>query len=75
MGKDGNKTQVVAFDLLECFPGKNYYCFIDNLFVLEWFLEFLHTKDYGATGMYRTNAGVIMELLNLKKQNQGDKLL
>jgi hypothetical protein len=73
-GKGGNKTQAVAFKLLERLPGKGYHCFMDNLFISERFLEFLRSEGYGATGTCRSNAGVITELLDLKKQDQGDKL-
>jgi hypothetical protein len=63
------------FFFLERFPGIGYYCFLDNLFVSERFLEFLQSKNYGITGIYRTNTRVISELIDLKKQDQGDKLL
>jgi Transposase IS4 len=62
-GSQGNKTQAVAFQLLESLLGTGYYCFMDNLFISTRFLEFLRTKDYGATGIYYTNTGVISELL------------
>jgi hypothetical protein len=59
----GNKTQAVAFQLLESLLGTGYYCFIDNLFISTRFLEFFRTKGYGTTGIYRTNTGIISELL------------
>ena len=70
-----NKTQVVAFSFLERLPGTGYCYFLDNLFVSERFLEFLRSKNYGATRIYRINTRVISELIDLKKQDQGDKLL
>jgi hypothetical protein len=70
-----NKTQAIAFSLLEYLPGKGYYCFMDNLFISERFLEFLRKQGYSATGIYRTNSRVITELIDLKKSNKGDKLL
>jgi hypothetical protein len=59
----GNKTQVVAFQLLESLLGTGYYCFMDNLFISTRFLEFLRTKGYSTTNICRTNTGVISELL------------
>jgi hypothetical protein len=63
------------FFFLERFPGIGYYCFLDNLFVSERFLEFFRSKGYGATRTYHINTRVISELIDLKKQDQGDKLL
>jgi hypothetical protein len=73
-GNQGNKTQVVAFALLESLPGTGYHCFMDNLFVSTRFLEFLRTKGYGATGTCRINAGVITELIKWKQSDKGDNL-
>jgi hypothetical protein len=47
---------------------------MDNLFISENFLEFLWSNSYSATGTCRTNTGVITELIDLKKKDQGDKL-
>jgi hypothetical protein len=63
------------FSFLDRLLGIGYYCFLDNLFVSERFLEFLRSKNYSATRTYRTNTRVISELIDLKKQDQGDKLL
>jgi hypothetical protein len=48
---------------------------MDNLFISENFLEFLRSNSYGTTGTCRTNTGVITELIDLKKKDQGDKLV
>jgi hypothetical protein len=74
-GKGGNKTQVVVFAFLERLPGKGYYCFMDNLFVSERFLEFLRSQGYSVTRTCWTNTRVISELINLKQKDRGDKLL
>jgi hypothetical protein len=71
----GNKTQAIAFQLLESLLGTGYYCFMDNLFISTRFLEFLRTKGYGATGICRTNTGIISELLEWKQSDKGDRLL
>jgi hypothetical protein len=68
-GKGGNKTQAVAYELLERLPGKGYYCFMDNLFISENFLEFLRSNSYSTTGTCCTNTGVITELIDLKKKD------
>jgi hypothetical protein len=70
-----NKTQAVAFSLLEHLPRKEYYCFIDNLFISERFLEFLRKQRYSATGICYTNSRVITELIDLKNSNKRNKLL
>jgi hypothetical protein len=48
---------------------------MDNLFISENFLEFLRSNNYDTTRIYRINTGVITELIDLKKKNQGDKLV
>jgi hypothetical protein len=68
-GKNSNKTQAIIYKLLEHFPGKDYYCFMDNLFISENFLEFLRSNSYNTTGICYTNAGIIMELIDLKKKD------
>ena len=51
-GKGGNKTQAVAYELLQRLPGKGYHVFVDNLFTSTRFLEFLRAEGYGATGTH-----------------------
>jgi hypothetical protein len=34
-------------------------------------MELLRSKGFGATSTYRTNAGVISELIDIKKNNKG----
>jgi hypothetical protein len=74
-GKRGNKTQGIIFVLLERLPGKKYYCFINNLFVSERFLEFFWSQRYNITRTCWTNTRVISELIDLKQKDRGDKLL
>jgi hypothetical protein len=74
-GNSRNKIQAIAFSLLERLHGKGYYCFMDNLFISERFLEFLCKQGYSAIGICCTNSRVITELIDLKKSDKGDKLL
>jgi hypothetical protein len=48
---------------------------MDNLFISERFLEFLRKQGYGITGICYTNSRVITELIVLKNNNKGNKLL
>jgi hypothetical protein len=68
LGKSGNKTQTIVFNLLEYFPKKKYYYFMNNLFISKKFLEFLQIQDYNAIDICRINTGVITELIDLKKK-------
>jgi hypothetical protein len=74
-GNNRNKTQAIAFSFLERLLGKGYYYFMDNLFISKRFLEFLRKQGYNITSICRINSRVIIELIDLKKSNKGDKLL
>jgi hypothetical protein len=41
------------------------------LFTSHTLIELLRSKGFGATGTYKTNAGVISELIDIKKNNKG----
>jgi hypothetical protein len=69
-GKGGNKTQAVVLHLLDQLPRARYHVYLDNLFTSTKLLEVLRTHGYGATGTCRTNAGVISELVEIKKRDQ-----
>jgi hypothetical protein len=76
-GKGGNKTQAVVLALINRLPpppiGSGYHCFLDNLFVSHKFLLYAREKrGVGLTGTCRNNAGVIQELLTLKKEDKKD---
>jgi hypothetical protein len=68
--KNNNKTQIIILELLKYLSKENYYYFINNLFILEYFLEFLHIKSYNTTRICQTNAGMIFKLIILKKRNK-----
>jgi hypothetical protein len=74
-GKGGNKLQAIVLLLLERFPRKGYYVFLDNLFVSAKFFEFLRNRGYGATSIYRTNSGVYQDLIDMKKRNKNNTIL
>jgi hypothetical protein len=66
----------VVFYLFEKLSPVSYYVTLDNLFVLNKLLEVLRFRGFVAIGTCRTNAGVISELINIKKSNKGfNKLL
>jgi hypothetical protein len=67
----GNKTQAMVLHLLEKLPPASYHVTLDNLFVSNKLLEVLRSKGFAATGTCRTNASVISELINIKKNNKG----
>jgi hypothetical protein len=65
--KNNNKIQIIILELLKHFPGKDYYYFINNLFISEYFLKLLYTKGYGTIRICWTNTGIISKLIILKK--------
>jgi len=75
-GNKGNKTQAVVLHLLNQLPkppeGSGYHVFLDNLFVSTKFIEYARSQGVAVTGTCRTNAGVIQELLDLKKKDNKD---
>lgn len=70
-GSGGNKTQAVVLHLLEQLPPARYHVYLDNLFTSDRLMEVLRSRGFGATGTCRTNAGVISELVDLKKNDKG----
>ena len=74
-GQGGNKTQAVVVDLLEKLPPARYHVTLDNLFVSNTLMELLRKRGWGATGTCRTNAGVISELIDIKKNDKGPQEL
>jgi hypothetical protein len=48
---------------------------MDNLFTSTNFLEVLRERGYGVTGTCRTNSGVLLELVELKKKDAKDVVL
>jgi hypothetical protein len=66
----------MVLHLLEKLSPVSYHVTLNNLFVSNKLLEVLCFKGFAATGTYRTNAGVISELIDIKKNNKGpDELL
>jgi hypothetical protein len=45
---------------------------MDNLFTSTQFLKVLADRGYGATGTYRTNSGVLKDLIEFKKSDTND---
>ena len=70
-GKGGNKTQAIVLHLLERLPPARYHVYLDNLFTSNSLMEVLRSHGFGATGTCRTNAGVISELIDIKKNDKG----
>ena len=70
-GKGGNKTQAVVLHLLKQLPKARYHVYLDNLFTSYQLIEVLRSEGFGATGTCRTNAGVISELIDIKKNDKG----
>ena len=68
--KGGNKTQAVVLHLLEQLPPARYHVYLDNLFTSNSLMEVLRSRGFGATSTYRTNAGVISELVDIKKNDK-----
>jgi hypothetical protein len=68
---EGNKTQAVVLYLLKKLPPASYYVTLNNLFVSNKLLKVLRSRGFAATGTCRTNAGVILELINIKKNDKG----
>jgi hypothetical protein len=67
----GNKTQAVVVHLLKQLPPARYHVYLDNLFTSHALMELLRSEGFGATGTCRTNAGVISELIDIKKNDKG----
>ena len=74
-GERGNKTQAVVLHLLQQLPTARYHVYLDNLFTSLALFELLRRHGFGATGTCRTNAGVISDLIDIKRNDKGqDKL-
>jgi hypothetical protein len=72
----GNKTQAVVLHLLKQLPPAQYHVYLNNLFTSYVLIKLLRSEGFGATGTYKTNTGVISELIDIKKNNKGkDKML
>jgi hypothetical protein len=75
-GNGGNKTQAVVLHLINKLPkppkGSGYHVFLDNLFISTRFVKYARSLGIGITGTCRDNAGVIQELLDLKKKDKND---
>ncbi|CZT13758.1 uncharacterized protein RCO7_07121 [Rhynchosporium graminicola] len=75
-GRGGNKTQAVVLSLLDRLllptEGFGYHVFLDNLFMSTKFALYARTRSFGVTGTCRTNAGVLKDLLALKKHDDED---
>ena len=69
-GKGGNKTQAVVLHLLNQLLYARYHVYLDNLSTSHRLLEVIREHGYGATGTCRLNAGVISELVEIKKKDQ-----
>ena len=69
--KGGNKAQAVVLHLLEQLPPARYYVYLDNLFTSYGLMEVLWSRGFGATSTCRTNAGIISELMDIKKNDKG----
>jgi hypothetical protein len=70
-GKEGNKTQAVVLHLLKQLPPARYYVYLNNLFTSHKLMEVLRARGFGATSTCRTNSGVILELVDIKKNDKG----
>ncbi|CZT44247.1 uncharacterized protein RSE6_04384 [Rhynchosporium secalis] len=73
-GKDFGLAVVLS--LLERLPlpaeGFGYHVFLDNLFISTKFALYARTRSFGVTGTCRINAGIIKDLLALKKHDDKD---
>jgi hypothetical protein len=75
-GKEGNKTQAVVLHLLKQLPLAWYHVYFNNLFTSHTLIEVLRSEGFSAISTYKTNTGVISELINIKKNNKNkDKML
>jgi hypothetical protein len=70
-GREGNKTQAVVLHLLKQLPSARYHVYLDNLFTSYALMELLRSQGFGATSTCQTNAGVISELIDIKKNDKG----
>jgi hypothetical protein len=61
----------VVVHLLDQLPRARYHVYLDNLFTSTKLLELLRSKGYAAIGTCRTNSGVLLELVELKKKDKG----
>jgi hypothetical protein len=74
--KGDNKTQAIVLHLLKQLPKARYHVTLDNLFTSHVLIEALRLKGFGVTSIYKTNVGVISELIDIKKNNKGkDEML
>jgi hypothetical protein len=75
-GNGGNKTQAVCLKLLQRLPepltGYKYHVLLDNLFTSTKFVAYARDLGFGVTGTCRDNAGIMRDLLALKKSDKKD---
>jgi hypothetical protein len=71
LGRGGNKTQAVVLHLLKQLSSARYHVYLDNLFTSYVLIELFWSQGFGATGTCQTNAGVISELIDIKKNDKG----
>ena len=69
--KESNKTQAIVLHLLKQLLPARYHVYLDNLFTSYTLIKVLRSEGFGATGTCRTNAGVISELIDIKKNDKG----
>ena len=69
--KGGNKTQAIVLYLLKQLPKARYHVAFDNLFTFHALIKAFRSEGFGATSIYKTNTGVISELIDIKKNNKG----
>ena len=69
-----NKTAAVVPFLLESLPklkkGLQYHVWLDNLFVSTKLLCYLRVLGYDAAGTANAKSGIIVHLINLKKEDK-----
>jgi hypothetical protein len=61
----------MVLQLIRSLPLLNYHVFLDNLFVSNNFCELIYDLGISIISTYRTNSGVIAELIKLKKEDKG----
>jgi hypothetical protein len=68
--KEGNKTQAIVLHFLKQLPPAQYHVYLNNLFTSYTLIKVLWSKGFSVTSIYKTNTGVISELINIKKNNK-----
>lgn len=65
-----NKTNSVVVACLESLPKQPYCVWLDNLFISNNLLQYLHHKGYEAAGTARANSGMVEELIQKKARKK-----